>query len=124
MSAHTFDSSSLVCPVCHHHYDAQPHRLLNGFLTCPHCRQKLVVSWSGHYVRDPFANRKRTSTRQIRRASQPLARIRRDFWLTRHPLMLVLVSASILFAGFTLWPKHSLSDSSSWPQWIHSTQPR
>ncbi|GAB4281732.1 MAG: hypothetical protein Fur0025_10480 [Oscillatoriaceae cyanobacterium] len=87
-----------------------------------------MISWSGHYVRDPFnlnqmararadlqfgglmglssRDRKSKSLRflagpsALRRQSRPLARILRDVGLTRNPAML-LVLAGAAIAGMT-----------------------
>lgn len=79
MSAHTFDRHSVTCPICHQTGRLQPGQAILGLYTCPHCQARLVVSWSGNYVRDPFALRKLAVSRMLRRQSHPWARILRDF---------------------------------------------
>lgn len=95
MSAHTFDTPSHNCPICRRAGAAKPHKLISGLLTCQHCRERLVISWSGHYVRDPFAARQLTSGQKLRRESRPLARICRDFKLTTHPLLLAVLGGAV-----------------------------
>ncbi len=76
-------------------------KMVRGLLTCDHCRERLVVSWSGHYVRDPFTIRQLASSQRLRRQSRPLARILRDSGLTRHPSLMTIIS-SLLLAGITV----------------------
>jgi len=78
MGTPAFDTQAIVCPQC-----AQPSRLLpdepfNGLYTCPNCKTRLVVCWSGHFVRDPVTSRRHTFAVNLRRQSQPLARAMRD----------------------------------------------
>lgn len=101
MNAHTFDSPAPICPICRRAGVIKPHKLLRGLLTCQHCRERLVVSWSGHYVRDPFTLKNLLTEQQLRQQSHPLARIRRDFRLTGSPLLFVALS-SVFFLGTIL----------------------
>ncbi|MGI0487607.1 hypothetical protein ACN4EK_19365 [Pantanalinema rosaneae CENA516] len=97
MDAHTFDPPSFTCPICNHTQTVKPHKLFTGLLTCQHCRERLVVSWSGHYVRDPFTLKQFATRRRLRLESHPLARIRRDLWVAGQPVLLaVLGSAAFL----------------------------
>jgi len=62
------------------------------------------VSWSGHYVRDPFITKQRQTELLLRRRSHPLARIWRNL---NQPLSLLLFTAlgsavCIGFASFLL----------------------
>jgi uncharacterized protein YbaR (Trm112 family) len=102
MNADTFDRHSSPCPVCHQMSGLQSVRMVNGLLTCPHCRQRLVVSMSGHYVRDPFLSKKEKVTGQmLRRQSRPLARILRDSGVSKHSQFLALLGSLILL-GFSM----------------------
>jgi hypothetical protein len=98
MSAHIFDTPSSHCPICQRAGAAKPHKLISGFLTCQHCRERLVVSWSGHYVRDPFTSPPtfEGTEQMLRRESRPIARIRRDLRLLK-PLMLGTLGGAVVF---------------------------
>jgi hypothetical protein len=54
------------------------------------------VSWSGHYVRDPFTLRALEAERLLRQQSQPWARFFRDFGLVKR--LAVLAAAGSTFA--------------------------
>lgn len=99
MNAYTFDSHSVVCPICHRTGQINPGQMLGGLYTCPHCQARLVISLSGHYVRDPF--RPAAVEQLLRRQSRPWARILRDAGLTK-PGSLIVILASAVLAGVTL----------------------
>ena len=103
----TFDSHFNICPVCRHPIESVPRPLPFGLFACPHCRSRLVISWSGHYVRDPFTLRQIAIGRALRRQSHPLARFLRDFKADRQAsLVVVAVSAALLgcsFLGLQKW---------------------
>jgi len=101
MNAHTFDSHSVVCPICHRTGQINPGQMLGGLYICPHCQARLVISLSGHYVRDPFSFRSAAMEQLLRRQSRPWARILRDVGLTK-PGSLVAILASVVVAGVTL----------------------
>lgn len=96
MSAHLFDTHSPTCPICHRAGAVKPHKLITGLLTCQYCRERLVVSCSGHYVRDPFTLNLAAGHR-LRRQSRPYARMWRDLQLTPYPLILGLLGSAIFF---------------------------
>jgi RNA polymerase subunit RPABC4/transcription elongation factor Spt4 len=100
MNAHIFDSHSIICPVCHHTTRIPASGLVMGLFTCPHCGSRLVVSWSGHYVRDPFTLQQIAVGQMLRRQSHPVARIIRDFVLAKRSAIAFLV-ASAVFLGLT-----------------------
>lgn len=101
MNADTFDRHSSPCPVCHRLGGLQSVKMVNGLLTCPHCREQLVISFSGHYVRDPFTLQQKVTGQRLRRQSRPLARILRDSGVYKHsPLLAIL--GSLLILGFTM----------------------
>lgn len=102
MNAHTFDTHSPVCPICHRPGVIKPHKLLKGLLTCQNCRERLVVSWSGHYVRDPFTLNSLATGHRLRRESRPLARMRRDFRPTGLSVVWTVVGSAI-FMGTALF---------------------
>ncbi|GAP93662.1 hypothetical protein NIES2104_01690 [Leptolyngbya sp. NIES-2104] len=81
-------------------------------LTCPHCRSRLVVSLSGHYVRDPFRTKK-LSSQQLRKQSRPIARIFRDSGLAKHSPLLAIVG-SLLVVSFSM---AVLSQVERLPEW-------
>ncbi len=100
MNAHTFDSHSVVCPICHRTGPINPGQMLGGLYTCPHCQARLVISLSGHYVRDPFSFRQVPVERLLRRQSSPWARILRDVGLTK-PVSVMALLLSAVVAGVT-----------------------
>jgi len=75
--------------------------MLGGLYTCPHCQARLVISLSGHYVRDPFTFRQAPVEQLLRRQSRPWARILRDVGLTK-PVSLMALLVSAVVAGVTL----------------------
>jgi len=76
-----------------------------------------VVSWSGHYVRDPFTLRHLASERALRRASNPLIRICRDVRFSGFPLLLTMFgSAVILGIGLIIWQTGLLPSGSHSPR--------
>ena len=104
MNADTFGRHPISCPVCHHTGSVSSVNLVNGLLTCPHCRSRLVVSLSGHYVRDPFsAKRPRPAetSRKLRQQSRPWARILRDSGISKHSPLIAMVSGLIV-VSFTM----------------------
>jgi len=61
----------------------------------------MVISWSGHFVRDPFTLKQLTVGKMLRRESRPLARIQRDLGIGKlFPLLALLGSA--VFLGFAI----------------------
>ncbi len=120
MNAYTFDRSSVPCPICHRASVVPSVNLMQGLLTCPHCRSRFVVSVSGHYVRDPFAvKRPRTNGKTLRRQSRPIARIMRDTGISKHSPLIAIVS-SLLALGVTMSFLGTAS-SSNWtvlPDWM------
>jgi hypothetical protein len=106
MDAHV--THSPFCPVCQQRTVSQaPRKFMRGLLTCQHCRESLVITWSGHYVRDPFcaphgvSGGCRDVERTLRRTSHPMARFVRDLGL-HHPQSLLLISTMLLL-GTMLW---------------------
>lgn len=95
MNAYTFNSDSF-CPICQRTVGMKPFKMVGGLLTCPHCRERLVVSWSGHYVRDPFTLRQVATERMLRRQSRPLARFWRDAGLGQRLSIAAIVSGAML----------------------------
>jgi hypothetical protein len=101
MSAHTFDSHSVICPICNR---SRPMSLGNtgtGLYICPYCQQRFVVSQSGHYVRDPMQIKQQAYGQMLRRQSRPLARMRRDFRFGK-PVALIALLGSAIFLGWSL----------------------
>ncbi len=97
MNAPTSKSNYVTCPICNRSSIAQPVEMFNGLFTCPYCHSHLVISWSGHYVRDPLAIQQLDIGQMLRQQSRPLARLRRD--LTRQYLPIVAVIGSAIFFG-------------------------
>ncbi len=107
MNAYTFDTPSPTCPVCHRAHAIKPHRLLRGLLTCQYCRERLVVSRSGHYVRDPFTFKQLMAEQRLRQQSHPLARIWRDCQRPNSLLIAIISGVVLLGAAFTV--THTMS---------------
>lgn len=107
MNAHIFESHSVLCPVCNRSGQRNPGEILGGLYTCPHCQARLVISWSGHYVRDPFTFKQLSVARLLRRQSSPVARILRDVGIKKRPsfwaVLAGLVVASLTFATIENW---------------------
>jgi hypothetical protein len=100
MNVPSFEAQSPICPVCRRSGNFKSPKLLAGLLTCPHCRSRLVVSWSGHYVRDPFTLRQLSVEQSLRRGNHPLFRLWRQA-TTPRSLLLWAVLTSTLFIGMT-----------------------
>ena len=56
-----------------------------------------MVTWSGHYVRDPFNGKQVMLTQLLRRQSRTWPRILRDFGLVKRPSVIIAVASAILF---------------------------
>jgi len=101
MNAPTYNTHSVTCPICHRSSIVGPVGMVSGLFSCPHCHSHLVISWSGHFVRDPFSLKQLTVGKMLRRESRPLARIQRDLGIGKHfPLLALLGSA--VFLGFAI----------------------
>lgn len=101
MNAPTFDAQHPICPICHRPTLIRSPKLLTGLLTCQQCRERLVVSWSGHYVRDPFNIKPLSTERMLRRESHPFYRILRDLGITRFHVMLMILAGTLAFGVFS-----------------------
>jgi hypothetical protein len=108
MNAPLSDTDSLFCPVCHRLSPCKSPKLLAGLLTCSHCRAHLVVSWSGHYVRDPFTLKQYGVEQSLRRRSRPVARIWRDLGVVRSTLLFTLVMSTALVGFSSVLGKFSI----------------
>ncbi len=96
MNTHTFGNHSVTCPICQRIDKFKPLKVCNGLYTCPYCQEKLVVSWSGHYVRDPHNCKQIILAHMLRRQSRPWARIIRDLGFLKRPSVLVALGSAIL----------------------------
>lgn len=97
MNTHTFGNHSVTCPICQRTDRLKQLKICQGLYTCPHCQEKLVVCWSGHYVRDPHNCKQQVViAHQLRRQSQPWARIIRDLGFLKRPSVLVALGSAIL----------------------------
>jgi len=101
MTAHAFDSPAATCPVCHRIRAEFSGQLLSGLFICQQCQERLVISQSGHFVRDPFQASQRAIDQMLRRQSHPLVRMWRDVGLQRHPLWWVVMSSVCLLTLMT-----------------------
>lgn len=97
MNTHTFGNHSVTCPICQRTGNLKLVKMCNGLYTCPSCQERLVVTWSGHYVRDPFNGKQVTIAHLLRRQSRPWARILRDFGSLARPSTIIAVGSAILF---------------------------
>lgn len=100
MNADTFnfESHSSTCPICHQVQVLPLGQLQSGLYICPYCHQRLVVSKSGHYVRDPFKLKPFISSQLLRRQSHPLARVMRDFGSAKPPCWITVMASIVLFS--------------------------
>jgi hypothetical protein len=96
MNAHTFDSHSVTCPICNRTGRLQSSVMFGGLYTCPYCQERLVISWSGNYVRDPFTIRQLAVGRMLRRQSRPLARALRDVGLNRRSSLMGILAGAVV----------------------------
>jgi hypothetical protein len=93
---HTFDNHYATCPICQRSNRTKPIKTYIGLFTCPFCQERLVVCKNGHYVRDPFTWKQMMIAAALRRQSQPLARIIRDFVVIKRPVIALAVGSAIL----------------------------
>jgi hypothetical protein len=98
MNTHTFDNHYLTCPICQRNATPKPIKTCIGLFTCPYCQERLVVSQSGHYVRDPSTLKQMMLSETLRRQSRPFARIVRDFILLKRPVVALGVAGAILLS--------------------------
>jgi len=100
MNADTFnfESHSPTCPICRRVQVLPLEELKSGLYICPYCHQRLVVSKSGHYVRDPFRLKPLVSSQLLRRQSHPLARVMRDFGSATPPHWITVMVSVVLFS--------------------------
>ena len=96
MNTHTFDNHYLTCPICQKNAAPKPIKSCTGLYTCPYCQERIVVCKSGNYVRDPFVLKRIMISSTLRRQSQPIARILRDFVLLKRPLLSLMVGILIV----------------------------
>jgi hypothetical protein len=99
MNTHTFGNHSVTCPICQPTGRLKLVKISNGLFTCPSCQERLVVTWSGHYVRDPFNGKQVMLVQLLRRQSRPWARILRDFGSLVRPAALVAIGSAILYGA-------------------------
>jgi hypothetical protein len=84
-------------------------KVLVGLLNCPHCRARLVVSWSGHYVRDPFTLKQRGTEQSLRRGNHPIVRTLRDLGTVRSIVLLMFLTSATAIGYITLSGKLTLN---------------
>jgi hypothetical protein len=118
MNTHTFDNHYLTCPICQRNATPKPIKTCIGLFTCPYCQERLVVSQSGHYVRDPSTLKQMMISETLRRQSRPFARIVRDFILLKRPVVALGVAGAILLSMIAM-TQQSTSDK---PQLQQNTQ--
>ena len=101
MNAPTYNTHSVTCPICHRSSVVGPVGMVSGLFTCPHCHSHMVISWSGHFVRDPFSLKQLTVGKMLRRESRPLARLQRDLGIGKYFGLLALLGSAV-FLGFAI----------------------
>ena len=99
MNTHTFGNHYITCPICQRRSNFKLVKMCKGLYTCNSCQEKLVVTWSGHYVRDPFSGKQVLVAQLLRRQSSPWARIVRDLGSIKLPFMYVAIGALIVGAS-------------------------
>ena len=99
MHARASDSSLATCPICQAPSTILSGDRFNGLYICQNCQERLVISWSGHYVRDPFALRYLGLGKMLRRQSSPLSRMLRDIGLNNPSRW--LIAGGIAALGIT-----------------------
>jgi hypothetical protein len=108
MSVSPFNPHVPCCPICSRLSPLHSPKTLAGLLNCPRCRTRLVVSWSGHYVRDPFSLKHSGVEQSLRRENHPIARIWRDLGTARSVLLLTLILSTGLIGIVGLSGKLSI----------------
>ncbi len=100
MNTHTFGNHHhTTCPICQKSTNLKLVKMCKGLFTCNSCQEKLVVTWSGHYVRDPFSGKQMLAGQLLRRQSNPWARIMRDLGSIKRPFMYVAMGVLIVGAS-------------------------
>lgn len=107
MNTHTFDNHYLTCPICQKDAAPKPIKSCTGLYTCPYCQERIVVCKSGNYVRDPFVLKRIMISSALRRQSQPIARILRDFVLLKRPLLSFMVGIFIVLGVLATSQQHT-----------------
>lgn len=107
MNTHTFGNHSVTCPICQRTGSLKPVKIGNGLFTCPSCQERLVVTWSGHYVRDPFNGKQVMLAHLLRRQSRPWARMLRDFGSLGRPAAILV--GSVILLGVSVIALESLN---------------
>lgn len=107
MNTHTFDNHYLTCPICQKDAAPKPIKSCTGLYTCPYCQERIVVCKSGNYVRDPFVLKRIMISSALRRQSQPIARILRDFVLLKRPLLSFIVGIFIVLGVLATSQQHT-----------------
>ncbi len=103
MNTHTFGNHYTTCPICQRSSNFKLIKMCNGLFTCNSCQEKLVVTWSGHYVRDPFSGKQVLVAQLLRRQSRPWARIIRDLGSIKRPFVYAAIGMLIVCASvFTI----------------------
>lgn len=128
MNAPTYNTHSVTCPICHRSSVVGPVGAVTGLFTCPHCHSHLVISWSGHFVRDPFCLKqglKQVSVgKMLRQQSRPLARIQRDFGIGKPLSLIALLGSAVVFGFAFVAGEQSLPDQNSFQgflEWVNGT---
>ncbi|NJK69664.1 MAG: hypothetical protein HC849_30025 [Oscillatoriales cyanobacterium RU_3_3] len=124
MDAPTYNTHSVTCPVCHRSSVVGPVGMVSGLFTCPHCHSHLVISWSGHFVRDPFSLKQLSMGKMLRQQSRPLARIQRDFGIGKSLSLIALLGSAVVLGFAIAAGEQSLPRQSSFQgflEWMNTT---
>ncbi|WP_088241229.1 hypothetical protein [Calothrix rhizosoleniae] len=97
MNTHNnIDNHYLTCPICQNNGKSQLIKSGSGLFTCPYCQERLVVSHSGHYVRDPLAWKQTIFYESLRTHNRPNNKIFSKSVLFKRSLVsLILLVAMI-----------------------------
>ncbi len=122
MHAYTFDGHGLKCPGCRRPIDdPSAEEFCCGLYICQSCRERFVISWSGHYVRDPFTLKQLAIGRVLRRQSRPLYRVLRDIGIAKHSSLIAVLGGALLL-GLTFVAVGGLISGANWDRGVSESR--
>lgn len=89
--------SRVTCPICHHTQATQAGSRVSGLVRCYRCQACLIISQSGHYVRDPLNDVNSVSLDRFHRRRTPQGR----WGKFNHPTIVILLG-SVMLGGLAL----------------------
>lgn len=102
MSAYLFNRHTVTCPVCHHANEVRSGHIPSGLYTCPHCQARLIICWSGIFVRDPFSTQPFDAGQNLRRQSRTFSRILRDVGAKKLVALIGVAVVGLAWVGVSL----------------------